>query len=182
MSTSPVVKYSCSRPTTSTAMRHHHLLTVLLALALPLAAAAHRAPECLTTVRLNPSTENVEVVHRLHVHDAEVALANVLGEPQFSLQTLEAQARLALYVEERFDIVDAATGKAIVLTLVGAKLEGDNVLVFQETGAALPRRVSIRHDVLRDAITTQVNRINVFSGEELRSLSFQGEDAWKELE
>jgi hypothetical protein len=163
-------------------MRQHHLLAVLLALALPLSAAAHRAPECLTTVRLNPSTENVEIVHRLHIHDAEVALASVLGEPQFSLQTLEAQARLALYVEERFDIVDAATGQAVVLTLVGAKLDGDNVLVFQETSAALPRRLSIRHDVLRDAISEQVNRVNVFSDEELRSLLFQGEDTRKELE
>lgn len=163
-------------------MKRHHLLAVLLALALPLAATAHRAPECLTTVRVNPSTGNVEVVHRLHVHDAEVALASVLGEPQFSLQTLEAQARLALYVEAHFGISDAASGKPVALTLVGAKLEGDNVLVFQETSAMLPRRLSIRHDVLRDAIAAQVNRVNVFMEEELRSLLFQGDDAWKELE
>ena len=163
-------------------MKRHHLPAVLLALALPLAAAAHRVPECLTTMRVNPSTENVEIVHRLHVHDAEVTMASVLGEPQFSLQTIEAQARLALYVEERFGIIDVASGKPVALTLVGAKLEGDNVLVFQETSATLPRQLSIRHDVLRDAIAAQVNRVNVFSGEALRSLLFQDEDAWKELE
>lgn len=163
-------------------MKSLRLVAVLLALALPLLADAHRAPVCLTTVRLNPSTDITEIVHRLHVHDAEVALAELLGETTFSLQSIEGQARLALYVEERFGIVDAATGEVVGLTLVGAKLEGENVLVFQETSAALPRRLSIRHDVLRDAISGQVNRVNVFTEDELRTLWFRGEDAWKELD
>lgn len=178
----PGVKCRCSRPATNTAVKRHRLIAVLLALALPVTATAHRAPECLTTVRLNPATDNIEIVHRLHVHDAEVALADLLGEPTYSLQSVEGQARLALYVEERFGIVDAATGEAVALTLVGAKLEGDNVLVFQETSAALPRRLSIRHDVLRDAISAQVNRVNLFIDEEIRSLLFRGDDTWKELD
>ena len=108
-------------------------------------------------------------------------MAELLGEPQFSLQSLEAQARLALYVEERFELADTATGETLELSLVGAKLEGDNALVFQESGAALPSRLSIRHDVLRDVIAAQVNRVNVFIDEALYSLLFQRDDGWKEL-
>lgn len=180
MSMNPDVKCRCNR-LTRVHVKRHRLVVVLLALVLPAAVVAHRAPECLTTVRLNSSTESIEIVHRLHVHDAELALADVLEDPQFSLHSLQARAQLALYVEERFEIIDAATGRAVKLTLVGAKLEGDNALVFQETSETLPQRVSVRHDVLRDVIAGQVNRANFFLDQGLRSLLFRGEDAWKEL-
>ena len=155
---------------------------LLVIIAVPFAASAHRTPECLTTVRPNPSTGTVEIVHRLHAHDAELALAAKLGAAQVSLDNLASQARLALYVEERFEITDAATKQPIRLTLIGATLDGDYALVFQETRDRLPKRLSVRNDILREAIDGQVNRVNVFFESGLRSLLFRGDDVWKTTE
>ena len=68
------------------------------------------------------------------------------------------------------------------MTLVGAKLDGDTILVFQESRELLPDRISVRNDVLRDVIAAQVNRVNLFRDDGLRSLVFQGGDAWKLLD
>jgi hypothetical protein len=153
----------------------------ILLVCLPLVVMAHRVPESLTTIRENTTTGNVEIVHRLHAHDAEIALSEALQQPRISLGELEAQAKLALYVEQRFQLADATTHAPIRLTLLGAALEGDYVLVFQETAIeTLPSVLAVRNDVLRDAFTDQINRVNLFLGARLRTLIFQGEDAWKD--
>lgn len=139
-------------------------------------------PEGLTTISYNPTTDSTEVVHHLHVHDAETGLAEILQNAQFTLGTLESQARFALYVEQRFKIRDKASGTAQALTLVGAKIEGDQVLVFQEIAGRLPFRVAMRNDVLREVYPDQVNKVNVVVDTAVRTLVFSGEDEWKDLQ
>lgn len=152
----------------------------VLLLCLPLVALAHRVPESLTTVRENPTTGNIEIVHRLHAHDAEIALSKALRQPRISVGELEAQAELALYVEQRFQLADAATQAPIGLTLLGAILDGDYILVLQETAVrSMPPTLTVRNDVLRDAFPDQVNRVNLFLGGRLQTLIFLGEDEWK---
>ena len=149
---------------------------------LPLAALAHRLPESLTTIRENATTGNVEIVHRLHAHDAEIALSEALQQPRISLAALEAQAELALYIEQRFQLAEAQTHAPIELTLLGATLEGDYVLVFQETAIkSLPAALAVRNDILRGTFPDQVNRVNLFLRSELRTLVFRGDDSWKEV-
>ncbi len=163
-------------------MKAYTVVCRILLVCLPLVALAHRVPESLTTIRENTTTGNVEIVHRLHAHDAEIALSEALQQPRISLGELEAQAKLALYVEQHFQLADATTHAPIRLTLLGAALEGDYVLVFQETAIeALPSMLAVRNDVLRDAFTDQINRVNLFLGTRLRTLIFQGEDAWKDV-
>ncbi len=139
-------------------------------------------PEGLTTLSYNSATGTTEIIHRLHVHDAELGLAEKLQNPQFTLGTLEAQARLALYVEQQFQILNKATGKPLALTLVGAELQGDYALVFQEFTGSLPYWISVRNDILRDVFPDQVNKVNVSTGSQLRTLMFGGEDEWKDLQ
>jgi hypothetical protein len=154
----------------------------LIALLLSSAVSqAHRLPEGLTTVSYNPTTASTEIVHRLHVHDAETGLAEIMQNAQFTLGTLESQARFALYVEQRFTIRDNASGTALTLVLVGAELEGDQVLVFQEVAGALPFRVAMRNDILREVYPDQVNKVNVVLDTGVRTLIFSGEDEWKDL-
>ncbi len=163
-------------------MNGYTVVCRILLVCLPLAVMAHRVPESLTTIRENTTTGNVEIVHRLHAHDAEIALSEALQQPRISLGKLETQAKLALYVEQRFQLADATTHAPIRLTLLGATLEGDYVLVFQETAIeTLPSTLAVRNDVLRDAFTDQINRVNLFLGTRLRTLIFQGEDAWKDV-
>jgi hypothetical protein len=143
---------------------------------------AHRMPEGLTTIGLNPNTGRIDIVHRLHIHDAELGLAEIMQDAQLTLESLEMQARFALYVEQQFQLVDKASNKPLPLILVGAELQGDYVLVYQESMQALPFWLAVRQDVLREVFPDQVNKVNVSLASGIRTLMFAGEDEWKELQ
>jgi hypothetical protein len=162
-------------------MGHRAAGIVLLCIAIAAAAStsAHRSKAALTTIERNPVSGRIEIVHSLHWHDAELGLAQSTGIARLSLTTVESQARLALYVEERFDLADARTSQVLPLELVGAELSGDYVMIYQELAADLPGGLAVRHDVLRDVFPEQVNQVNLLQGSEVRSLVFTGQDTWK---
>ncbi|MGK0238756.1 MAG: hypothetical protein ACI92G_002222 [Candidatus Pelagisphaera sp.] len=145
------------------------------------ASLAHRLPEGLTTIELNETTGNIEIVHHLHAHDVEIVLSEILKDPQWSLDTLEAQAQLALYVEKHFQIIDRSNGKPVKLKLIGAELDDDEILVFQEAEAPLPSTLAMRHDALREIIPEQINTVNILLGSQVRTLVFAKKDTWKNL-
>jgi hypothetical protein len=141
----------------------------------------HRAKTGLTTIERNAVSGQIEIVHSLHWHDAELGLAESTGDSQLSLTTIEAQARLALYVEDRFELADAETAIALPLSLVGAEVSGDYALVYQELDTPLPTALAIRHDVLRDVFPEHVNQVNLLLDSDVRTLVFAGDDAWKTI-
>ena len=143
---------------------------------------AHRLPEALTTIELNENTDKIEIVHHLHAHDVERALSEILNDSQWSLDTLEARAQLALYVEKHFQIIDRSNGKPVELKLVGAELDGDEILVFQETESPFPSSLDMRHDALREIIPEQVNTLNILIGSQVHTLVFAKKDQGKAVE
>jgi hypothetical protein len=146
-------------------------------LGISLAADAHRAPGSLTTIGWNSRSGTTEIVHRLHTHDAELGVGEILGIPDLSVETLEGRAQIALYAEERFRI--AGEDGELPLDLVGAELAGDYLLVYQEYAGRLPARIQVRDDLLRDVFAAQVNQVNVEDGDTVRSLVFAGDDGWQ---
>ena len=156
----------------------HALWVLIMCAALPV--AAHRAPGSVSTIEYNRHTGMLEVIHRLHLHDAEVGVAAALDDPSLSLSTLESRARVALYVEERFQI--QSDGAQLGLALVGAEIAGDYLLVYQERRGELPRQISVRDDILRDAFPAQINQVNISDGDRVRTLSFSGDDTWRQFE
>ena len=160
------------------------MVGLLAGLCLSLAVSAHRMPLGMTTVTYNPVTDSVEIVHRLHRHDAEQAMQQVIAEPAVDLMEIAVQARLALYTEAHFQIarvVEGKPGRALALELVGAELEGDYVLVYQELPGPLPSEIAVRNDILRDLFPSQVNRVNVSTDAGVKSLVFQQDDSWHQL-
>ncbi len=141
-------------------------------------AFAHRTPASLTTIEANPNTNAIEIVHRIHMHDAEYALKQSSADPEDSVDTLKGQARIALLVESAFQIVDSATGKPVPLTLVGAQVERDSLLVFQEREGALPKKLKIRNETFREIFPNQVNTVTILLGETDQSLVFDGSKEW----
>lgn len=141
-----------------------------------LPAAAHRAPGSLSTISFNPQTGMTEVVHRLHLHDAELGVAAVLDDASLSLSRLESRARVALYVEERFRL--QAGGAELALNTIGAEISGDYLFVYQERRGELPGRYAVRDDILRDAFEGQVNQVNIDTNGVVRTLTFTGDDRW----
>jgi len=156
--------------------RQAALLVLFVTMAAAATAVAHRATGTLSTIEFNPQTGNVEIVHRLHLHDAVRGVGNVIGEPFLQLDTLESRARVALYVEERFAI--RSDNRTLPLTTIGAEIAGDYLLVYQEHEGRLPTRISVRDDILRDAFQGQVNQVNITDAATVRTLTFAGDDRW----
>lgn len=162
---------------------HGAIFAILLfcAIAMTATAFAHRMPGSLSTIKTNPASGTIEIIHRLHNHDAEQGIVTVLGDRSITLEQLVGRAHLALYVEERFiiaAIVDGKIGAPLELELIGAELDGEYVLVYQELKGALPAEIAVRNDILRDVFPEQVNQVNIATAGEVRSLTFQEKDQW----
>ena len=151
------------------------------ALVLAPPALAHRAQTVLSTVIWNAAGSTLDVMHRLHGHDAELCLAQKTGAAQQDITLLQTQALLMIYVEETFRLTDG--GKALVLTPLGAELQGEAVLLYQECKlSAPPQNLAIDNRILRDVFDNQTNLVNVRLAQRTRTLLFSGSDGVKKAE
>ena len=165
-------------------IRPHAIILACTALCVAALAIAHRMPGSISTVKRSLAGDTIEIIHRLHTHDAELGIAATIGKRNISLDTLVDRAQLALYVEERFSIADYSgreVGGRLALELIGAEVDGEFVLIYQEYAGQLPAELAIRDDILRDVFPEQVNHVNVAVGSEVRSLTFSGDDDWQTL-
>lgn len=114
------------------------LSAVLLLCMMP--AGAHRGHAVWTDIVW--SGESFEIVHRMHLADAIVVNRYMGGtEP---IEELRSLALVALYVDERFKLLSAERqGAAIKLETIGAEIEDDFLLVYQEWVTALPERFPV---------------------------------------
>ncbi len=151
------------------------------ALAVAPPALAHRAQTVLSTVIWNAGSGMLEVTHRMHAHDAELALQAKAGGAQSDITMLQEQAKLMLYIEQSFVLTDGV--KMIALEPLGAEIEGEAILLYQECKlAAAPRELSIDNRLLRDVFDGQTNLVNVRLAQRTRTLIFSGKDGVKRAE
>lgn len=145
------------------------------------AAFAHRSQSVLTVINWNPSASMIEVSHRMHAHDAEVGLAASSGEANASavdITVVANQAKLTLYIEKHFSL--AAKSGPIGLEPLGAELEAEAILVYQEARLpAPPSELTIENRILRDVFDGQTNLVNVRMAQRTRTLLFAGNDGAK---
>ena len=137
---------------------------------------AHQQKYAVTRVLFNPSTNNIEVMHRFFVHDAEHAASLIFGERQTLLESADSRQLFSSYVMNRFSI-DAtyADGSATELELeyVGEELDGQFMWVYQE----IPQTdnivaMTIVNLSLRDVWPDQMNLVNIEKGDAIYSLEF----------
>lgn len=135
-------------------------------------AVAHQQKIAITTVLFNPRTENIEIMHRFNLHDAEHAVKAMFKKTADILDDKETQARFARYVANRFVLFNAQND-SLPLNLVGFEVEGKHFWVYQETAQPPALEgLQIRHDALRDLWPEQVNTINVEGNGDLKTLTF----------
>ena len=135
-------------------------------------ANAHQQKMANTTVYFNARTNNIEVMHRFNLHDAEHAVKEIFDGNADIMQSEQTQSDFATYVTERFAIF-GANKKELTLSLVGTELEGKHFWVYQETPA--PESLSgmyIQHNALRDIWHTQTNTINIEGMGDIQTLTF----------
>ena len=160
-------------------MKKFFLTLLMGALCAPIfiqAVHAHQLKSSITTVLFNANSNNLEVMHRFYLHDAEHAVAK-LGIDGPDIYTDEkTQQVFAEYVMERFKLLKD-NSQLLTLQPVGFEVEGKFFWVYQET--AKPEQINslqVRHSALQDIWPEQINTVNIegtVNGEKaIKTLSF----------
>ncbi|MFT4994778.1 MAG: hypothetical protein ACI965_001820 [Paraglaciecola sp.] len=147
-------------------------ITATIALLLSGGVLAHQQKIAISTVLFNPSTKNIEVMHRFNMHDAEHAVREIFGKNADIIGSATTQQQFSEYVDQRFAMYDQE-GERLPLTLVGHELDGKHFWVYQETAQGIElQNLTVRHNALRDLWPSQVNTINIEGKGELQTLTF----------
>lgn len=147
-------------------------LTALLLIATS-AVFAHQQKTAISTVLFNPRTENIEVMHRFSLHDAEHAVRHIFGKNADIIGSAKTQQQFSDYVSKRF-AMSKEGGQSIPLKSAGFEIEGKFFWVYQET--AEPEQLDnlvISHNALRDLWPSQINTINVEGKGDIQTLTFE---------
>ncbi|AEP31683.1 DUF6702 family protein [Brumicola nitratireducens] len=135
-------------------------------------AGAHQQKMAITTVLFNPRTNNLEIMHRFDLHDAEHAVKEIFDGDADIMQSKKTQSDFANYVVKRFAIYNMQK-EELPLTFVGTELEGQHFWVYQETPAPGDLEgMYIQHNALRDIWHKQTNTINVEGMGDIQTLTF----------
>jgi hypothetical protein len=139
-----------------------------------LSIEAHRAPGVLTTIEWNKNIQRTEIIHRIHNHDAELGVAQIENLPLLSVNDAEGRARISLYVERNFTLLQ--NGKTQNIELIGAELVDDYIFIYQELAYELGKDISIRNTILREIYPKQINQVNLFVERNIKTLQFGEND------
>ena len=139
---------------------------LFLLLLAPNISWAHDAPFALTSVEWNTETGSLEVIHRLHAHQALMLAANA------DFSETRRLAVIGLHVQQNFEVMDEM-GALIQLSVIGAEFDGDYIIVYQEAvRGASPNALRIRNDILMQTSQQQVNQVNLNIGQGRQTLMF----------
>ena len=155
------------------------ILLVLCFLSLQL--SAHEMKSAITKVLFNQRTDNIEVMHRFYVHDAEHAVKKLLDKSADLIAKQSTRDSFALYVSSHFQL--KSDGQDLKLSLVGNELDGRFFWVYQEV--AIPQQLSLlqlRHDSLQSLWPDQVNVINIEGRGKVKTLKFTPEQQWQQVQ
>jgi len=143
---------------------------------------AHQQKETVTRVLFNPRSGNLEVAHRLYVHDAEHAIEKTLGK---SVALIEDQSSLDLlgdYVAKNYIMRYALNQQPIELRSIGLEVEGKFLWIYQETPAPKAmHEIEVFNTIFRDVWKRQRNLVNFEREGKVRSLEFSTDDRWKSI-
>ncbi len=156
------------------------LIISLLLLALMGTAHAHQLKAAITTVLFNDRTQNIEVMHRFYVHDAEHAVSEIFNKQADLILDKATQQNFADYIEQQFKL-NTIQGKELQLDSVGYQIDGKFFWVYQEI--TIPKSVTglrMSNGALRELWPSQVNMVNVEGKGNVKTLTFSGNDTWLE--
>lgn len=153
-------------------------LFISLLLAISSIAHAHKIKTAFSIVLFNDRTQNLEIVHRFYLHDAEEAVWKLFDKNVDIIGSDKTQSIFANYVVGHFALKDQ-TGADIQLDTLGFQNEGGYFWVYQET--SLPSSLTqlyIRQDALKDVWSEQYNVVNIEGLDQVYSLNFSDRDEW----
>jgi hypothetical protein len=152
------------------ARRLRAVVATMLATA-SMAASAHNFHMGIADISYNQRTGSTEIVHTYTGHDLAALLTNLYCR-QFDLGRPDSEAPLRRYVEKQFTVTDK-DGKSLSLQWVGAKVDADSIMIFQEIkGVKLTKGSRIHNALLIDFLPSQRNTVNVETDGTVKTLFF----------
>ena len=145
---------------------------IILSLSLVLMSQsnAHQMKEALSVMNFNTKTSQLEVAHRIYMHDAELAVKKLFDKSADIIKKQETQKLFANYIESHFSL---STDKklSIELNLLGYEIKGRYFWVYQEVPISnIPKSLNVKFDALMDLWSSQRNVINIEGVKDLISL------------
>jgi len=145
-----------------------------------LSIKAHEQKVAITQILFNQNSGNIEISHRINLHDAEHAVQDFWGIADL-LSNKEDLDKLALYVRGNFFL--SSNAKKLSLTPVGVEVDGNYVWVYDEV--KIPKKrikiLTIENYILRDVWKEQSNLVNVELGKFRKSAFFAQDDKAKDI-
>lgn len=133
---------------------------------------AHQQKLSFTTIAYNFNTNNIEVMHRFLLHDAEHATKLIFNKNADIIASEATRDEFSTYIEKTFRLTIYPESSQ-ALTLVGNETDGRYLWIYQEM--PMPNTidtVEIRHDALQEIWPDQTNRVNIELGETTETLIF----------
>lgn len=153
-------------------MNNHFIIILILGLlfAAPY-SIAHQQKSAISTISFNPRTQNIEIMHRFRMHDAEHAVKYIFGKSADIINSTKTKKQFSDYVNKHFSIL--VNDQVLLLTTVGYENDGQFFWVYQETAEPPTlENLSVRHNALRDIWPSQVNTINIEGKGKLQTMTF----------
>jgi len=146
------------------------VVAVMLATA-GMTAAAHNFHMGMADISYNERTGSTEIVHTYTGHDLTTLLTNLYGR-QFDLGRADSEAPLRRYVEKQFTVA-TAEGKSLPLHWIGAEVDADSVVIYQEIpDTKLAKGDRIHNALLIDFLPSQKNTVNLQTDGTTKTLLF----------
>lgn len=140
---------------------------------------AHVQKASVTRILFNPNTANIEVMHRLLIHDAEHAATLLFGERQTLMESAESRELFSTYIVNRFAIeasVAGGTPELLPLHYVGSEIDGQYLWVYQEAPELADiTALSVVNSVLMDVWPDQQNLVNIERADQIHTLNFSAD-------
>lgn len=138
-------------------------------------SAEHEYYVSVGEMRLNLETEELEFALRIFSDDLEYALSQE-GHPGVDiLNDPEAEALVAEYVLDNFEIT-SLNDRPIPLHFAGMEGDADAVFVYLNSeGILLPMSIRVRHAILMDHFSNQVNILHYSNPSRPSSFRFSDE-------
>ena len=158
-----------SRP----AQRYRRAIFLFISLLMTSATFAHKQKVALTDILYNQRTGNLEIAHRISLHDAGHALHDVTDSKDDLTKSTKAQEAFAKYVAQRFALTAKDKSK-LKLTLVGQEIERGYLWIYQETKIPKASTPSffITNTFLQETIKGQVNTVNIRRDSKVATFTF----------
>ena len=152
-----------------------------VSLLLSFAADAHKIKTAFSIILFNERTNNLEVVHRFYLHDAEEAVWELFDKNADIIADDKTQALFADYAIKKFELKDQSQN-TLPLELLGFQNEGGYFWIYQEL--PLPKnltQLNIKQDTLKDIWPEQYNVVNIEGLSQIYTLNFSDHDEWLDI-